>query len=506
MEHVLRECVLALGLGERFGLDAGECSIVYYVALLAWVGCHADAFEQARWFGDEIAAKADLYDIDVVGVDKARFVMRHVGGGEAGLARARTALQFLTAGRVAMESMHSTHCLIAGELAARLGLGDPVRDALQQVFERWDGKGDPGWLRGPEISRPVRLVQLADVVEVFHRRGGVEGAVAVARARSGTQFDPEVVECFCDAAGELLARLGDSTSWDTVIEAQPGLRRALSNAELDDALKAIADFVDLKSPYMLGHSSAVAELAAAAGRACGLAEDELRMLRRAGLVHGLGRLGISNTVWDKRGALSAVDRERVRLQPYLTERILSSAPTLAATGALAAKHRERLDGSGYPRGLRARVLSPAARVLAVAEAYRAMLEPRPHRDPRTAGEAAAELHAEVRAGRLDGEAVDAVLAAAGHEVTRPAERPAGLTPREVEILRLLARGLLNKEIARHLQIAPKTVGNHIQHIYAKIGVSSRAAAGLFATEHGLLVFGDTVRERSSAGTGMLQAH
>ncbi|HEY7076572.1 MAG TPA: HD domain-containing phosphohydrolase [Solirubrobacteraceae bacterium] len=504
MEHVLRECVLALGLAERLGLDEGECSIVYYVALLAWVGCHADAFEQARWFGDEIAAKADLYGTDMVGAGKVWFVMRHVGGGEAGPARARTALGFLTAGRVAMESMHSTHCLIAGELARRLGLGEPLCDALLQVFERWDGKGDPGRLSGAQISRPVRLVQLADVVEVFHRRGGVDGAVAVARARSGTQFDPEVVACFCEGAGELLARLGDSTSWDTVIEAQPGLRRALTDAELDDALEAMADFADLKSPYTLGHSCAVADLAAAAGRECGLPEDEIRTLRRAGLVHGLGRLGIPNTIWDKRGPLTAVERERVRLHPYLTERMLSSSPALAATGALAAQHRERVDGSGYPRGLRASTLAPPARILAAADVYRALLEPRPHRDARTAGEAAAELRAEVRASRLDGEAVDAVLAAAGHEITRRAQRPAGLTPREVEILRLLARGLLNKQIARRLGIAPKTVGNHVQHIYAKIGVSTRAAAALFATEHGLLSFGDT--DRSRAGAETLQPH
>jgi HD-GYP domain-containing protein (c-di-GMP phosphodiesterase class II)/DNA-binding CsgD family transcriptional regulator len=492
MEHVLRECVLALGLGDRLGLDAGECSVAYYVALLAWVGCHADSYEQARWFGDEITAKADLYGSDMAGVEKARFVMRHVGAGEAGLARARTALQFLTTGREAMESMHSTHCLIAGELARRVGLGEPVHDALLQVFERWDGKGDPGRLSGREISRPVRLVQLADVVEVFHRQGGVDGAVRVARERSGTQFDPEVVECFCDGAGDLLAPLGESTSWDTVIAAQPGRRRTLTNAEADDALQAIADFADLKSPYTLGHSRTVADLAAAAGRGCGLSEDEVRVLRRAGLVLGLGRLGISNTIWDKPGPLTAVERERVRLHPYLSERILSSSPALAATGALAGLHRERLDGSGYPRGLKAAMLSPSARILAAADVYRAMLEPRPHRDALTPAAAADELRAEARAGRLDGEAVDAVLAGAGHEITRRAERPAGLTPREVEILRLLARGLLNKEIARRLEIAPKTVGNHVEHIYAKLGVSTRAAAGFFATEHGLLSFGDSV--------------
>lgn len=504
MEHVLRESVLASGLGGRLGLEEPERAVMYYVALLAWVGCHADSHEQARWFGDEIAAKVNLYGVDLAGLERARYVMGHLGAGEPGLARARTAVQFMASGREALESMHSTHCLIAGDLARRLGLGEPVREALLQVFERWDGKGDPGKLSGAAISRSVRVVQLADVVEVFHRSGGPDSAVAVARRRSGTQFDPEVVECFCDAAPELLGPLSETTSWEAVIAAQPGLRRTLSNAELDDALEPIADFTDLKSPYLLGHSRAVADLAAEAGRSCGMSGVELRALRRAGLVHGLGRLGVSNTIWDKHGPLTAVELERVRLHPYLSERILCFSPALAALGELAGQHRERLDGSGYPRGLKASSLTPSARILAAADAYRAMLEPRPHRPALGAAEAADELRAEARAGRLDGEAVDAVLRAAGHATTRRPERPAGLTAREVEILRLLARGLLNKEIARRLAITPKTVGNHVEHIYAKIGVSSRAAAALFATEHGLLAVGEGSGPISSAGASALQ--
>lgn len=493
MGHVLRMCVLALGLAERLGLDESQRSVVYYVALLAWVGCCADSFEQARWFGDDIAARADYYPKDLVGSNKARFVIRHLAAGDTPPRRVRTALDFLVSGRGAIESMRGTHCLLAGELARRLGLGEPVRAALGEVFERWDGRGDPGLLAGAAISRPVRLVQFTDVVEVFHREGGVEAAVAVARERSGAQFDPEAVECFCDGAGELLASLDATTGWDAVIDAQPGLRRNLSNPEFDAALEAIADFADLKSPYTMGHSRGVADLAAEAGRVHGLAEDAVGSMRRAGLVHDLGRLGVSNAIWDKRGSLTAFERERVRLHPYFTERMLSESAVLAPLGALAAQHHERLDGSGYPRGLRANMLPPPARMLAAADVYRAMLEPRPHRGPRSAADAANELRAEARGGRLDGDAVDAVLRGAGHERTRRPERPAGLTTREVEILRLVARGLLNKEIARRLEITPKTVSNHVEHIYAKIGVSSRAAAGLFATEHGLLSAADSAQ-------------
>lgn len=486
MEHVLRQCVLALQLGERFDLGESERAVVYYVALLAWVGCHADSYEQARWFGDDIALRRDIYTDDLIGMNKARFAVRHVGAGKPPAQRMRTAVEFMLSNREAMESMHATHCVVAGELARRLGLGETVREALLQVFERWDGKGDPGRLVGEAISRPVRLVQLADIVEVFHRAGGLEAAVAVARERSGTQFDPAVVECFCAEASELLAPLAAATSWDAVIQAEPGLGRALSNEELDAALEAIADFTDLKSPYTLGHSREVADLAADAARILGLPEDDVRLVRRAGLVHDLGRLGVSNAIWDKREPLTAAERERVRLHAYLTERILSASPALVPLGALAAQHHERLDGSGYPRALRGNMLSAAARILAAADVYRAMLEPRPHRAARSASEAARELRTEVRSSRLDGAAVDAVLRAAGHQITRRPERPAGLTTREVEILALLARGLLNRQIAQRLNITPKTVGTHIEHIYMKIGVSNRAAASLFATEHGLL--------------------
>jgi HD-GYP domain-containing protein (c-di-GMP phosphodiesterase class II) len=230
----------------------------------------------------------------------------------------------------------------------------------------------------------------------------------------------------------------------------------------------------------------VSDVALAAGARLGLGEPELRTLRRAGLVHDLGRLGVSNAVLDKGGPLAGGDWERLRLQPYLTERMLRQSEALAPLAVIAIQHRERLDGSGYPRGLSGPAISQHARILGAADAYQAMREPRPHRPARSAEEAAAELRSEVRAGRLDSEAAEAVLGAAGHRVPRRREGPAGLTQREVDVLRLLARGLSNKAIAEHLVISPKTVGNHVEHIYGKIGCSNRAAAGLFAMRHGLL--------------------
>lgn len=486
MEHMLRQCVIALDVAQRMDLDEAETEIVYFVALFAFVGCHADSYEQARWFGDDISLRADGYLVDQTPRTQARFVMSRLGAGSSPAKRARTIAEFMWSGRKTVAGMRLGHCDVAGKLALRLGLRDDVRDALLQVFERWDGQGDPGERAGAEIRLAVRLFQLADVVEVFHRAGGVEAAVEVARARRGTQFDPDVVDLFCEHAPEVLARVVEPTSWESVISAQPRLSQALPDEAVSAALEAIADYTDLKSPYTLGHSRAVADLAAEAARASALPSDQVGLVRRAGLLHDLGRLGISNAIWDKPGPLTAAERERVRMQPYLTERMVSASPALEHLAPLAASHQERLDGSGYPRGLKRDALSPAARTLAAADVYQAMTEPRPHRDARSAAESAAHVRAEVRAGRLDGDAVEAVLHAAGHVRSRRPKQLAGLTRREIEVLGLLARGLQNKQIAQRLYITPKTVGHHISHIYTKIGTSNRVSASVYATEHGLL--------------------
>ena len=483
MEHVLRECLIALGLGERIGLDGAERATVYYAALLTWVGCHVDAYEQATWFGDDLAFKADFPHVDGPG---AGFALRHLGAGRPLLERARLGVTFPGGGRRAAWSMLDNHRLAAEQLASQLGLGPEVQHALRQAFERWDGRGTPGEVRGTAISITSRLVSLADVVEVYERARGIRAAIDVARERSGTQFDPSLVEVFCRDATALFEGLEASTTWEAVIAAEPELDAHLSDEELDATLEAIANFTDLKSPYTHGHSVSVAELAEGATRTMGLPDADATTARRAGLLHDLGRLGVSNAIWDKRGPLAPAELERVRLHPYLTERMLASSEALARLGSVAVQHHERLDGSGYPRGATGGSLTPIGRVLAAADTYRAKLEPRPHRPELAPVDAASHLLAEVTAGKLDGDAVAAVLTAAGHPVRRRRAGPAGLTAREVDVLRLAARGLSTREIAERLVISRKTVANHVEHIYAKIGVSNRARASLFAAQHGLL--------------------
>jgi HD-GYP domain-containing protein (c-di-GMP phosphodiesterase class II) len=485
LEHVLRATVLALRIADEVPVDERERAVVYYSSLVAWVGCHVDAYEQAKWWGDDLALKRLPREFDMAGFTATRRMLGEVGAGHHGLDRARIGVGFVATGRHDADAMLANHAHASSSLCTQLALDDAVTSSVVQTFERWDGKGYPEQLRGDAIARAARIVNLADALEVFHRASGTDAAVAVARERRGTQFDPALVDLVVEHAATLFDGLDAETTWDAVVAAAPAPDEPLDDAGLDDALGAIADFADVKSPWTIGHSRAVAELAGDAAEAHGLPMDDRKLVWRAGLVHDLGRLGVSNAIWDKPGPLSGSERERVHLHPYLSGRMLASCRGLAPLRDVAVAHHERLDGSGYPNGLKADALSPATRLLAVADAYRGRVEPRPYRAAGEPDAVAQSLRADARDGRFDAGAVEAVLRAAGHRTRKRGDWPAGLTNKEVEVLRLLARGLSNKEIAEELVISRKTVGHHIDHIYTKVGVSNRARASLFAAQHGL---------------------
>jgi len=485
MEHVLRQCLIALRLAEQVGLDDADRATAYYTSLLLNVGCHTDAYEQAKWFGDDIALKSAKFDHEPKSLGDLVASVRLIGAGSPPLGRVRAGLE-LARNVTSVTNMIAMHARLASDLADQLGLPDEVGDALAGSYEQWDGKGLPGERSGEAVPYASRIALLAEYLEVAHRRGGTTEAVAVATRRAGKMFDPTLASCVRADPDRIFDALGGGDTWATVIDAEPSRTRRLDGPRFESALTAIADFVDLKSPFTLGHGRAVAAIAASAGQHAGLGADDVALVRRAALVQGFGRLGVSNAIWDKPGPLTVGEWERVRMQPYLTGRMLHQSGELAPLGDLAIACRERLDGSGYPRGLPGSAISFPARILGAADAYQAMRERRPHREALAPGEAARQLHAEVRAGRLDGDAVDAVLAADGRRPPRRRAGPAGLTAREVEVLVLVAQGLSNREIAEQLVISPKTAGNHVEHIYTKIGAGNRAAAGLFAVRHGLL--------------------
>ncbi|HET7736260.1 MAG TPA: HD domain-containing phosphohydrolase [Nocardioidaceae bacterium] len=487
MEHVLRSWQIAARLGEHVGIGPGDGGSLFYVATLAWVGCVADTPEVATWFGDDIAFRSDYYQVDLAGLPMLGFMLRHIGAGNPALYRLRLSAKFIVTGGEKIQQGLMSHCLTTARLAERFGLGDEdVCRPLQQVFARWDGKGVPHDVAGDDIALPMRLFHLADTVEVHHRTSGLDDAVGVAQARRGKHFDPTVVDLFSKVAGDVLGDPAEELDWPALISGEPSLQQELSDEQLDAALEALADFTDLRSVSRAGHSRGVADLAARAAAEQGLAEADVTAVRRAGLVHDLGMHGIPASILDKPAALTAGELERVRLHSYYTQRMLSRPPALAALGAIASLAHERMDGSGYHRGLAGASIPAPARVLAAACAFRAMTEPRPYRPALTSKQATSALAAEARAGRLDAAAVDAVLSTAGQRTRRRSSGPAGLTPREIEVLVLIARGATTRQVAQRLFITPKTAETHIERIYGKTGASTRSTATLFALQHGLL--------------------
>ncbi len=486
VEHVLRSWRIAVRLADQVGLPEGERQSLFYVAMLAWVGCVADAPEVAAMFGDDIVFRADSFEVDLAGLSGMGFFVGHAGRGGSWSHRARIAGSIVASGGRRVEQGITSHCLSTSMMAEQLGLGSAVAMALRQFFSRWDGRGVPPGLDGDKISMVVRLFHVANVAEVHHRLGGLDGAVDVVAKRRGSQFDPELAAAFVQAAPRLLADLDESFDLHAVLRTEIPLQRPLGQAGLDRSLEALADFTDLRCTERAGHSRGVAALARAAAGSLGLAAADVTTTWRAGLLHDIGLHGVPATILGKPGRLTATEWERVRLSAYYTERVLSRPAALSGIGSLAGLVHERADGSGYPRGLTGSSIPMTGRVLAAACAFHAMVEPRPHRAALPIGQAGVVLRAEAASGRLDAEAVDEVLAAAGEPRRRRAAGPGALTPREVEVLVLLARGLTTKQVATALGVTSKTAGTHIERIYSKTGASSRTTATLFALRHGLI--------------------
>jgi HD-GYP domain-containing protein (c-di-GMP phosphodiesterase class II) len=488
MEHALRTCLLSMAVADELGLDAGTSSDVYYVALLRFLGCTADAPETARLAGGDNVAFLAAMAPAVMGStgEAARALVRSLGRGRPVWHRVRLVAGALSDPEGAARSL-SAHCEVGARLAARLGLSHGVIDALSHAYERWDGRGVPAGLAGEAIPMAVRVVVATRDAVLWQRLAGADVALEVLTSRSGRAYDPAVVAAV--AAVGIPAANGRSV-WDSVLAAEPPPVRRIEPEALDRALATVGDFADLRSVWTRGRSSRLAGLAQAAGREAGVPASDVALLHRAGMVADIGAVGVPVAVWEQCGTLGPQVNEQVRLHPYLSERVLSRCDGLQPLAALAGSHHERLDGSGYHRGSTGAQLPYLARLLAAADMWVALREVLPHRPALAPGQACEALWDEVRAGRLEGGAVEAVVSiAGGNGDARRRGRlphPGGLSDREVEVLRLIASGLRNREVAAQLFISPKTVGHHIEHIYDKIGVRTRPGAVLFAMEHNLL--------------------
>jgi HD-GYP domain-containing protein (c-di-GMP phosphodiesterase class II) len=485
-EHAQRSALVAVRLAQLAGMPPAEAQDAFYLAMLKTVGCIGDddlgfqvlGEDLGEWMGPIGGASP---------MEALALMVRNVGSKEALPARVARVLSAL-AGMPAVMGASRGHCEVGQMLARQAGLGPAVVRGLGQVFERWDGAGKPNKIRGEQLDRAVRVAQVATDLESGHRTLGPEEMVATMRRRAGKGYDPVLADLCSRHAAELFALWEVPSISEAVLAAEPGQLEILSGERLETAIKALGEYADIKSRYTRGHSAAVAALVTAAADRAGLPAAERTALIRAAHLHDLGRAGVFQRIWDKEGPLTEAEWERVRMHTYYTERILARLPALGPVSAIAALAHERLDGTGYHRRLPSSAVPLAARLLAAADAYHAMIETRPHRPALEPARAAEELQKEAAAGRFDREAVATVLAAAGHQLAplRAAGYPAGLSEREVEVLRVLARGKTNKEIASALDISVKTAGNHVQHIFEKIGVTTRAAATMFAMQNDLV--------------------
>lgn len=487
LEHTLRAAYLAGRLSQRLGLSEDDRRDVFYASVLQNMGCVAYTPELVRTFvtDDIVAAEASPFMIDPLPL--MRFLMSHVGSAGPLYARPAALVRAVATGEAVLREHDRAFCEVGALLARRLGLGEGVAGTLLTLYERWDGGGVQG-MHGADIPVGTRIITVATHAEIYFTAVGEEAALASVKDRAGAWFDPEIAATFCTAARQHpdWTALDAPSFWEDVLALEPpGIRRTVEDLGVDNVAETFADFVDMKAPSFVGHSRAVARLAERAARLLQLPEPEVVAVRRAGLLHDLGRIALSNTILEKRRALTPAEQEKVRLHPYYTERVLTRTPALAPLAPLAGAHHERLDGSGYHRGARAGQLAIGARVIAAADACHALTEERAYRPARSVEQAVAQVREDASQGRLDHDCVEAVAKAMGARGGATRAVP-GLTAREVEVLRELARARSEKEIATRLGIGARTAHHHIEHIYGKLGVSTRAGAVLQGIARGLL--------------------
>jgi HD-GYP domain-containing protein (c-di-GMP phosphodiesterase class II)/DNA-binding CsgD family transcriptional regulator len=478
--EAMRACLLATELSRRAGLEPVEQQEVFYATLMRFAGCAATSHEAAAAFGgDDIAVRSRGDLIDATRPLEALRFMASLG---SGLEKVRVLSRAPRVARIVEESARAD-CEVGAQLTRQLGLPEGVPTAVLCAFERYDGKGSPASLAGDEVSQAARFAAVGFAAVMFDAVGGLETAVRTVSRWSGRALDPAIAAIFLESPVELLALSNPEDLWAAVVATEPGSRKSFRDeAHLGEVLAGFGDVADLKAPFFQGHARGVAAVARAAADAVGVDPE---VMYRAGLVHDLGRVAVPTGVWERPGPLRAGEWEMVRLHPYHSGRILSRSPLLQPLGAIASRHHERIDGSGYPAGVGVGELDAAALLLAAADVWQALGEARPHRaalPPREAAQVMAELP-------LDRQSVRAVLQAADAPRASFPRLPVDLTPRELDVLGLLVRGCTKRQVAAELFISHSTVHTHTVHIYEKCEVSTRAGLAMFAMRHGLAAAG-----------------
>jgi HD-GYP domain-containing protein (c-di-GMP phosphodiesterase class II) len=481
-------CVVGMHIADQLGLDEEARTDVYLTTLLFQGGCTAGVAELAAFIAsDELAAQRDLCLCDPQNtVEIFGWMKRNVAVRAPLPTRMQRVLQMMFQGERMMANIEGGCVDVGTRIAQRLAMPPGTVSALRAICETWNGKGRQK-LKGAAIPIAARIAQAAMVAGVFHNENGREAALGAVARRAGRALDPEIAAAFATRGrgGAMWEDLERAPAAAAVLALEPGAPRRLDDAGLDAIALALADFVDLKSARTAAHSRATADLAESMARGLGMPDDEIALCRRAALVHDLGQVGVPSAALDAPAASPAA-RAQLEMHPHFTLRLLASAPALRDIGAVAAAHHERLDGSGYPDGLPGGKLPRPARVLAVADEYDELVRGTQGRAPMASDDALAALGN--ASARFDAACVtalrDALLRPAASAARGP--WPAGLTDREVDVVRLAAIGLTIKEIAANLSLSAHTARHHLEHVYEKVGVSSRAGVTLFAVEHNLV--------------------
>lgn len=481
-QTVQRTGIIAVRLARAAGLSDEDVVAAYYLSLLRFAGCTTTAHQTSQ-FIDELALGNLLVSTDEEILPLLAGVLARAMPAEQAAAVAKA----MFSPTPEMARHHRNHCEAGELIAKRFGLGPRVVSGLTHAYERWDGHSTQGLAEGEAISLPMRVVHVA---WLLGQDSLGRSAIDIANRMqffAGRSLDPSLVALFVEDPAHFLAGLDGRDLTEDFLAAEPNDHLKVSGDGIDRALSAIADFGDLKSPHMIGHSRRVASVARKAAKSASMSARDVDLVARAALVHDIGRVGVQSSLLSKAGELSRAEHERIRLHSYLTERIFADNPALSELGALGCAHHERMDGSGYHRGLSSTGLSAQARLLAAANAWCAMTEARPHRPQLTEDEAASTLSGQAREGLFDRNAVEAVLTSVGQKGDRTRRSASiDLSEREIEVLQLVAREATNPAIAAELGISPKTVERHVTNIYNKTGVTTRAGAAIYALEMGLI--------------------
>lgn len=381
--HCVRCCWIGMHIGREIGLDEHQLWELYYTLLLKDLGCSSNAARICElYLTDDLQFKRDFKAVGDSLPQVVRFVLQHTGL-KAGLAeRFRSVLHIFRDGPQISRELIQTRCQRGAEIARLLRFSEDIAAGIYSLDEHWNGQGKPAGLAGEAISVYARIALLSQVIDVFHTADGVPAALAEVHNRSGQWFDPTQVAAVQRLAQvpEFWTTLASPEVESAVLALEPGRYEVpLDDDYLDDIAAAFGQVVDSKSPYTSGHSARVALYTDLIAETLGLDQERRRWLKRGALLHDVGKLGVSNSVLDKAGQLDADEWQAVRAHAALTESILSRIHAFSELARVAGAHHERLDGGGYPRGLKAEEITMETRIITTADIFDAITAERPYR-------------------------------------------------------------------------------------------------------------------------------